>query len=155
MIYTACSQSTACFYVRVALLFLLKVSCICSNSDKIQSKSKAIPLQAWTGPEGYRRLRLPRFQDNRHMKLIRLSALRTGRLYPPKKYSWYSFLLESGSTPRGHSAAGRIMSMKNSNYTIVNRTRDLPASSSDNILCVEFEYSLYFLLVTCLVEYTK
>ena len=24
-----------------------------------------------------------RFQDNRHMKVVRLSALRTGRLYPP------------------------------------------------------------------------
>jgi hypothetical protein len=24
----------------------------------------------------------PRFQDNRHMKVVRLSALRTGRLYP-------------------------------------------------------------------------
>jgi len=28
----------------------------------------------------------PRFQDNRHMKVVRLSALRTGRLYP-RKYS--------------------------------------------------------------------
>jgi hypothetical protein len=25
----------------------------------------------------------PRFQHNRHMKVVRLSALRTGRLYPP------------------------------------------------------------------------
>ena len=25
-------------------------------------KGKAIPLQAWTGPEGYRRLRLPDFK---------------------------------------------------------------------------------------------
>ena len=28
---------------------------------------------------------------------------------------------------QGHGAAGRIMSMKNSNYTVGNRTRDLPA----------------------------
>ena len=42
-----------------------------------QGKVKAIPLQAWSGPEGSRRLRLP---DNRHMKVVRLSALRTGRL---------------------------------------------------------------------------
>ena len=33
------------------------------------------------------------------MKVVRLSALRTGRLYPPRKYSWYSFLLEPESTP--------------------------------------------------------
>ena len=43
-------------------------------------KCKAIPLQAWTGPEGSRRLRIP---DIQHMKLVRLSALRTGCLYSP------------------------------------------------------------------------
>ena len=30
-------------------------------------KGKAIPVQGWTGPEGSRRLMLPKFQDNRHM----------------------------------------------------------------------------------------
>jgi hypothetical protein len=32
--------------------------------------------------------------------------------------------------PRKYSAAGRIMSLKNSNDTIGNRTRDLPACSA-------------------------
>jgi len=40
---------------------------------------KAIPLQAWTRPEGSRRLRLPDFKT---ISTWRLSALRTGRLYP-------------------------------------------------------------------------
>jgi hypothetical protein len=40
-------------------------------------KGKAVPMQAWTGPEGYRRLKLPDL-----MKVVRLSALNTGRLYP-------------------------------------------------------------------------
>ena len=44
-------------------------------------KGKAVPLQAWTVPEGSRKLRFPDFvttaQDGG-----RLSALRTGRLYP-------------------------------------------------------------------------
>jgi hypothetical protein len=57
-------------------------------------KGKAIPAQAWTGPEGCRRLRLPEFLDSRHMKVIRLSALHT-----PGRYFWYSFLLEAESTP--------------------------------------------------------
>ena len=45
------------------------------------SKGKAVPLQAWTGPEGSRKLRFPDYvtkaQDGG-----RLSALRTGHLYP-------------------------------------------------------------------------
>ena len=64
-----------------------------------KGKGKAITLQTWTGPEGSRSLRLPRFQDNQCMKPVRLSALRPGCLYPPRKYSWYSFLLETESTP--------------------------------------------------------
>jgi hypothetical protein len=47
-----------------------------------------------------------------------LSALRTGHLYIRL------------SRPQGHSAAGRIMSMKNSNNTIGNRSRDLPVCST-------------------------
>jgi len=45
-------------------------------------KKKAILIQSWTGPEGFRRLGLPEFQENRHMKAAMLSTLRTGRLYP-------------------------------------------------------------------------
>ena len=48
----------------------------------ITLEGKAIPLQAWTGPKGSRRLRLPEILENRHMKVVMLSALRTGRLYP-------------------------------------------------------------------------
>jgi hypothetical protein len=36
------------------------------------------------------------------------------------------------SQPQGHSAAGRIMSMKNSSNTIGNRTRDRPTCSATN-----------------------
>ena len=44
--------------------------------DSVMDKGKAFPLQVWTGPWGSRRLRLPEFLDNRHMKVVRLSALR-------------------------------------------------------------------------------
>ena len=40
-------------------------------------------IEAWTGPEGSRRLKLPEFLDNRHMNVTRLSARHTGRLNPP------------------------------------------------------------------------
>ena len=63
------------------------------------------------------------------MKVVRLSALRTGRLYPPGSIPGTHFC--SGlSQPQGNSAAERIMSMKNSNDTIGNRTRDLPSCSA-------------------------
>jgi len=42
--------------------------------------SKAVPLQAWTGPEGSRKLRFPDFVTTAQ-DCGRLSALRTGRLY--------------------------------------------------------------------------
>ena len=32
------------------------------SKDKVKGKSKAFPLQAWTGPEGSRRLRFPDFK---------------------------------------------------------------------------------------------
>jgi len=47
-----------------------------------KKKCKAIPLQDWTGPEGCQEVEAPRFQDNRHMKVVMLSALHTGHLYP-------------------------------------------------------------------------
>jgi hypothetical protein len=64
-----------------------------SMMDKFQHQvvlpglRKALPLQAWAGTN----VEAPRFQDIWHMKVVRLSALSTGRLY--------SFLLEDESTP--------------------------------------------------------
>jgi hypothetical protein len=43
-------------------------------------RGKAIPLQAWTGPE---KVKVPRFQDSRHMKMVRLPALCSAPLYTP------------------------------------------------------------------------
>jgi len=60
-------------------------------------QGKAVPLQAWTVPGGSRKLRSPDFVT-RAQDGGRLSALCTGRLYP-RKYSWYSFMLEAESTP--------------------------------------------------------
>ena len=63
------------------------------------------------------------------MKVVRLSALRTDRLYLAGNISGTHFC--SGlSQPQGHSAAGRIISMKNSNDTMGNQTRDLPTCSA-------------------------
>jgi hypothetical protein len=50
--------------------------------DIQKGKGRAIPLEAWAGTEGSRRLRLPDFKTTAH-EVVRLSALYTGRLQPP------------------------------------------------------------------------
>jgi len=47
----------------------------------MSSKGKAVPLQAWSGPEGSRNLRFPDYMTTAQDS-GRLSALRTGRFYP-------------------------------------------------------------------------
>ena len=77
------------------------------KSKTYSKKGKEIPLQAWTGSEGSRRLRLPDFKTIWHMKVVRLSALRTGRIYPQGNIPG-TYFCQRLSRPQGHSA-GRIM----------------------------------------------
>ena len=64
----------------------------------IDSKCKAVPLQAWSGPEGFRKLRFPDIMTTAQDggKVVSLTHR---PLLPPRKYTWYSFLLEAESTP--------------------------------------------------------
>jgi hypothetical protein len=47
-------------------------------TKKVKRKGKAIPLSLWTGALGFQKVEAPRFQDSRHMKVVSVSALRTG-----------------------------------------------------------------------------
>ena len=51
--------------------------------ERIIFVSRGITVQPWTGPEGSGRLMLPEFLDSQHLKVVRLSAPRAGRLYIP------------------------------------------------------------------------
>jgi len=70
-------------------------------------KGKAVPLQARRGLEGSRKLRIPDFVTAAHDG-GRLSALRTGRLYP-QEILVVLIYVKRLSRPQGHSAIGRIL----------------------------------------------
>jgi len=47
-----------------------------------QCKRWSSPITGLSRPWGFQKVEAPRFQDSRHLKVVRLSALRTGHLYP-------------------------------------------------------------------------
>jgi hypothetical protein len=81
----------------------------------------------------YRPRQAHRFLEIWGTQILRQSAHEGGKvvssMHRPPLPQWNtpgSYFCWRLSQPQGHSAAGRIMSMKNSNDTIENRTRDLP-----------------------------
>jgi len=86
-------------------------------------------------PEGFRKLKFPDYvtmvQDG-----CKVVSLRHRPLLPPGNTPGIHFCWRL-CRPQGHNAIGRIMSMKNSNDTLCNRTSDLPICSAAHkiILC--------------------
>jgi hypothetical protein len=63
-----------------------------------KGKGKEIPLEALTGPEGSRRLKLPNFKTIGTWMWQGCQPY-APTAFTPSKYSWYSFLLEAESAP--------------------------------------------------------
>ena len=87
---------------------------------KGKGKGKAVPLQAWSDPEGSRKLRFPDF----------VTTAQDGGKVVSLTYSWYSFLLEAESAPGPQRDRKDFISMKNSIDTSWDRTSDLPICST-------------------------
>jgi hypothetical protein len=67
------------------------------RKTRLPQVKQATPLQAWTGPEGSRRLRFPDFKTIGTWRWQGCQPYAPAA-FTPRKYSRYSFLLEAEST---------------------------------------------------------
>ena len=67
----------------------------------VKRMGEVILLQSWTDPYGSRRVRLLKFLDSPHVKVVRSPALGTGRLYPQDK-PLVLIYVRGSVDPRGH-----------------------------------------------------
>ena len=68
-----------------------------TTTTTTNNNNKAVPLQGWSGPEASKKLRFPDFMTTAQDGGKVVSLTHRPPL-PPRKYTWYSFLLEAAST---------------------------------------------------------
>jgi len=76
-----------------------------------EGKGKAVPLQAWSGPEGSRKLRFPDFTTTAQEGRKVVTLMHRPPL-PPGNTPGTHFC-QRLSRPQVHSATERVMSLKN------------------------------------------
>jgi len=94
-----CKSKFLSFSKRLAIALYSYLEEYIPRSHEVSlKKGKGVPLQAWTGPEGSRKLRLPDFMTTAQDggKVVSLTHR---PLFTPRKYFRYSYLLEGESNP--------------------------------------------------------
>jgi hypothetical protein len=94
-----------------------------------KNKDKSFPVLAYYRAMGFQEFESPRFRENRYIKVVRLSTIGTGHLYPTGN-SPDTHFCQRLSRPQDNTAAEGIMSMKISNDIIGNRTCFLQACNT-------------------------
>jgi hypothetical protein len=84
--HVMCDSVAVCrAVVEIRFLFVVVIKCsfraIFDLSESFFSFSFN-PITGLNRPRGFQEVEAPSFQDNLNMEVVRLSALRTGRLYP-------------------------------------------------------------------------
>jgi hypothetical protein len=103
-VFQYCGTAFGCVSYSFPFFFHLFEHSLCFVRDVEQSNL----ITGLNRPRGFQEVEAPRFQDNQHMKAVSLSALRTGRLYPPGNIPG-TLVCYRLSRPHGHSATGRVM----------------------------------------------
>jgi len=85
-------------FVQITAILWEFTAVVLSNSRDHGRQGKGVPLQAWSGPEGSRKLRFPYYMTTAQDGGKVVNPTHRPPL-PTRKCSWYSFLLEAESTP--------------------------------------------------------
>jgi hypothetical protein len=90
-----------------SLLWSIQTCSEAHQASCFMGKTKQSHYRPW----GFENVEVSRFQDIWHMKVVKLSAISNGNLYPIE-YIPGTHFCQRQSHPHGNSIAGRIMSME-------------------------------------------